>query len=102
MSKKTTKKAMRQHGTSDSKKLLGAVLPLPKIELPSTGLGTYRTSGTIIGLLLQLEEEQGVSVLVDTAKQLGYTLKEISDQWNETTCCHCGMGSLHHDNGRCP
>jgi hypothetical protein len=76
-----------------------------RVELPNVGLGTMRTSGTYIGALLQLEDDEhyAVSILVDAAKTIGITLEQITEAWNDSMCPKCGMAqSLHTIGGRCP
>lgn len=77
----------------------------PHVEVPSIGLGTMRSSGTYIVLLLQLERE-GIraGILVQAAKRLGISLEELVDEYTDTACTECGVSILSHrkDGGRCP
>jgi len=71
----------------------GSVLQL---ELPSIGLGIQRTSGTYLALLLHLEADQAASVLVEAAKDVGITLEQITEIWNDKMCHKCGMATRFH------
>lgn len=68
---------------------------IPEIRLPSIGLGTMRTSGTYIALLLQLENKgRRVEIMVNAAKKLGISLEEITDTY--LGCPKCGMSMKPH------
>lgn len=77
-----------------------------KITLPSVSSGTSRTSGTYIGVLLQLEhnEVDRLQIIVDMIRRFGYSIEQVEDMLNDTMCPHCGMSTyLHkyHNDGNC-
>lgn len=73
----------------------------PEVEFSNEGLGTMRTSGSYIALLLQLESpESRAGILVDVAKSMGITLQELIDEYTDAMCNKCGVSvSAHRDNG---
>ena len=77
---------------------------IPEIDLPNIGLGTMRTSGTYVALLMQLEDKsQRAKILIDVAKKLGITLEEITDTYLDYGCPKCGMSMKLHKarGGKC-
>lgn len=57
--------------------------PIVDVRLPDVGLGTMRTSGTLIGALLQMEGHDAVSVLVDAARTIGLELEDVIAEWRD-------------------
>lgn len=77
---------------------------IPEVNVPSIGLGTHRTSGTYVALLMQLEDkDMRADILVDVAKRLGITLEEIQDTYLDKMCSNCGMSMKLHKkrDGKC-
>lgn len=67
-------------------------------EIANVGLGTMRSAGTYIGLLLQAEDPgDRASVLVDVMQTLGIPLEEVADRYNARLCkrCGCADSPLH-------
>jgi len=75
--------------------------PIPAVDFPVQGFGTCHSSGTIVALLMALEEpEQRAQILVDVMKQFGVTLEEIEGIYNDHACSECGMSmAMHKGNG---
>jgi hypothetical protein len=62
------------------------------VTLANRGLGTMRSAGTYIGLLLQTERPADrVSILADVMETLGITPEEVSDRYYASSCKTCGM-----------
>lgn len=76
---------------------------IPQVDFPNIGLGTRRSSGTIIALLLALEEPfSRAEILVHIAKKFGITLNELTDKYNDTMCEKCGVSmAAHRNHGGC-
>ena len=76
----------------------------PTIDFHVDGLGISRSSGSILLLLLQLEDENmRLRIIVDCAKQLGITLEDLTDAYTDEACGHCGISKMLHkdNNGQC-
>lgn len=74
----------------------------PKLELQSISLGIYRSSGTYIYALLELEDERDrADILADVAKILGISGNRIQAIQDDEACSKCGISKLaHYDNDR--
>lgn len=75
-----------------------------QVDFPDCGLGTCRASGTIIALMLALEEPfSRAEILVDIAKKFGITLEELSENYNDSMCPKCGVSRADHrqNSGEC-
>ena len=58
--------------------------PPPQIDFPQIGLGTHRTTGGLVVLLLHTEEiHQRASILTWAARDLGIPLYELVREYNE-------------------
>lgn len=79
--------------------------PPPEWHFDANGLGTMRSAGSMIVLLLSLEDEGNrAAILVDAAKQMGISLTEMTDEYMDEPCKSCGMSLVLHKqtNGLCP
>jgi hypothetical protein len=57
----------------------------PEWKFSGEGLGTMRSTGGMIVLLLSLENEHDrASILVDAAKQMGLSLADLSNEYLES------------------
>lgn len=74
----------------------------PKLELQNISLGIYRSSGTYIYALLELEDERDrADILADVAKILGISGNRIQAIQDDKGCSKCGYSMLaHFDNDR--
>lgn len=77
---------------------------IPQVDFPDIGLGTCRSSGTMIALLLALEEPfSRAEILVHIAKKFGITLAELAGEYNDSMCpkCGCSLAAHRHNDGNC-
>jgi hypothetical protein len=59
--------------------------PPPQIDFPQLGLGTHRTTGGMVVLLLHTEEiDQRASILAWAARDLGIPLDDLVHEYNES------------------
>jgi len=77
---------------------------MPQVDFPDIGLGTCRSSGTMIALLLALEEPfSRAEILVHIAKKFGISLAELIEEYNDSMCstCGCSTAAHRHNGGKC-
>lgn len=79
--------------------------PPPEWRFEGEGLGTLRSTGAMIVLLLSLEDEGSrAGILVDAAKTMGLSLEDLTDEYLYLACDKCGMSMVLHkmNSGQCP
>ncbi|MDD5358209.1 MAG: hypothetical protein PHX80_03630 [Candidatus Nanoarchaeia archaeon] len=89
-----------------SKELSAEIVQEIKIDLPSLGLGTMRTSETYIYALLKLENDEDaiLGILADVAELFGISGNLIQEKQDDKMCSKCGGSLLHHrlyNDGKC-
>jgi len=75
-----------------------------QIEVPSIGVGTMRTSGAWIVLMLAAEDPfQRPQILLEVMKRLGISIQDLQDQQDDKPCGNCGISLLLHrgNGGKC-
>jgi hypothetical protein len=76
-----------------------------QIEVPSIGVGTMRTSGAWLVLMLAAEEPfQRPQILLEVMECLGISIQDLQDQQDDKPCGNCGISLLAHraTGGKCP
>jgi len=72
------------------------------VTVQDTGLGSMRSVGTYIGILLQLEHSgDRIAIISDVMKQLCISPEAVADRYNARTCGHCGMSDSPLDPCEC-
>ena len=77
----------------------------PVFDFQGDGLGTMRSSGAIIVMLLSMEDTfSRAGILVFAAKEMGITLEELTDEYLDHSCDKCGISMVLHkrSGGECP
>ena len=75
-----------------------------QIEVPSIGVGTMRTSGAWIVLMLAAETPgMRTSIILEVMKRLGISIQDLQDQQDDKPCGNCGISLLSHRDrgGKC-
>jgi len=82
---------------SDLSVLLGT-----RLNIPSIGAGTLRTAATWIAVMLMAESD-AINVISEVMKELDITPEQITDEYYDEACPHCGCSLLAHreNNGKC-
>jgi len=77
----------------------------PTFDFQGEGLGTLRSSGAMIVMLLSMEEHYSrAGILVFAAKEMGISLEELTDEYLDHSCDKCGISMVLHKQtgGECP
>lgn len=79
----TTKDTCAQHGCANVPSIEVSTIP-PEVEFEDIGIGTMRSSGTYIALMLQLESPGSrADILGWTAKKMGIPLQDLVAAYND-------------------
>ena len=65
-----------------------------RVEVEDKCIGTLRSAGTYIGVLLQLEEASDrAKIIADVLRRIGILPEEVADSYHAITCTQCGMSN---------
>ncbi len=80
--------------------------PPPKIDFDGRGLGYTFSVGSMIMMLLSLDDiEDRAGILAEVCKDMKINPQDVVDEYNDKPCPKCGFSLVGHrsePDGRCP
>lgn len=73
--------------------------PPPKVEFDGRGLGYMFSVGSMIIMLLSLDDiEQRASIIAEVCKEMKIPIQDVvnEDKYRDEMCLNCGLATIHH------